>query len=204
MSGGESGQERGRKGGRSRKDRDVSAKRQKVKTDAKKDSLNIKEEPVEFTESKPPPAQPRPSSPVTRAQPPYQDRNRRPSHDEKASPSITQQAYSKPRKESSRSLSEEDGSDNNGTPGSIEPYCQEHHMPHPGIEELRDKQYLARLQTINMALMNPHTAVSLLNTVVELILETGNFSTEQENFQFDICNLDQGTVAKIEAVLELS
>jgi len=54
-----------------------------------------------------------------------------------------------------------------------------------------------------MALMNPHTAVSLLNTVVELILETGNFSTEQENFQFDICNLDQGTVAKIEAVLDL-
>ena len=54
-----------------------------------------------------------------------------------------------------------------------------------------------------MVMINPHTAVSLLNSVVDLILETGNFSTEQENFQFDICNLDQGTIAKIEAVLEL-
>jgi len=205
MSGGESGAERGRKECRSRKDK--SGKKQKVKPEVKKDNLNIKEEPVEFPDSKPTAAQVSPSSPPPRSQPAYQEETaRRQSYDEKASPSInTQQQYSKPRKESTRSLSEEEtgGSDGRGTPGSVEPYCQEHHMPHPGIEELRDKQYLARLQTINMALSNPHTAVSLLNSVVELILETGNFSTEQENFQFDICNLDQGTIGKIEAVLEL-
>lgn len=209
MSGGESGAERGRKTVRARKERDKSGKRQKVKADAKKDSLDIKEEPLEFPDSKPSSALPRPSSPHSRSG--YQDettsslRNRRPSYEEKGSPSINQQSYTKPRKESSMSVSEEEtgGSDNNATPGSVEPYCQEHHMPHPTIEELRDKLYLARLQAINLALASPHTPVSLLNSAVELILETGNFSTDQENFQFDICNLDQGTIGKIETVLEL-
>lgn len=54
-----------------------------------------------------------------------------------------------------------------------------------------------------MALSNPHLSVQLLNSVIDLILETGNFSVEQENFNFDICNLDQHTVGKIEMVLQL-
>ena len=54
-----------------------------------------------------------------------------------------------------------------------------------------------------MALSNPQLSVELLNSIVDLILETGNFSVEQENFNFDICNLDQKTVGKIETVLQL-
>jgi len=199
LSGGESGAERGRKGGRSRKERDASIKLQNAKTEVKKDSLDIKEEPVEFAETKSLASKLRPTPSPSRSQEATAaTRHRLPSYEDKASPSLTGQAYSKARKESSRSLSEEDD-----TPGSVEPYCQEYHMPHPSIEELTDPKYLSRLQAINMVMMNPHTAVSLLNSVVDLILETGNFSTEQENFQFDICNLDQGTIAKIEAVLEL-
>ena len=56
---------------------------------------------------------------------------------------------------------------------------------------------------ISKTLSNPRTAASLLNSVVDLILETGNFATDKENFNFDICNLDQGTIGKIEEVLEL-
>jgi len=210
MSGGESGAERGRKTSRARKERDKSSKKQKLKSEPKKDTLNIKEEPIEFPDSKTSSAVPRASPVQHRTN--YQDesstsvRTRRPSFEDKTSSPVVQQPYSssKPRKESSRSISEEDGgSDNNGTPGSIEPYCQDHHLPHPSIEELRDTQYLARLQAINMAINSPCTAVALLNSVVELILETGNFSTDQEHFQFDICNLDQGTISKIETILEL-
>lgn len=214
MSDGELGAERGRKPGKSRKDRDKSGKRQKVKTDPAKDNLEIKQEPQEFVDSKPAQVLLRSSSPAT--MPVYQDhadtaiRNRRQSYEEKTTSEVTsgnqvQHGFTKGRKESSRSVSEEEtgGSDNNGTPGSVEPYCQEHHMPHPTLEDLREKQYLDRLQAINTALASPHTDVHLLNSVVDLILETGNFSTDQENFQFDICNLDQGTIGKIETVLEL-
>ena len=59
------------------------------------------------------------------------------------------------------------------------------------------------IQAIQMALSNPQLSVELLNSIVDLILETGNFSVEQENFNFDICNLDQKTVGKIETVLQL-
>ena len=47
-------------------------------------------------------------------------------------------------------------------------------------------------------------SVSLLNAVVDVILETGNFSVEQDNFNFDICNLDKATVGRIETVLNIS
>ena len=60
------------------------------------------------------------------------------------------------------------------------------------------------LQSIQIAINNPQMSATVLNAVVELILETGNFSVEQNNFNFDICNLDQGTVAKIESVLKMS
>ena len=40
-----------------------------------------------------------------------------------------------------------------------------------------------------------------MDAVVDVILETGNFSLDKENFNFDICNLDPATVAKIESVL---
>ena len=48
------------------------------------------------------------------------------------------------------SLSEDDLSSDQGIPGSgaADPYCQLHHMPHPTLEELRDKKYLARLQVL--------------------------------------------------------
>ena len=157
MSDGELGAERGRKPGRSRKDRDKSGKRQKVKTDPAKDNLDIKQEPQEFVDSKPAQVLLRSSSPAT--MPVYQDhadtaiRNRRQSYEEKTTSEVTsgnQVQFTKGRKESSRSVSEEEtgGSDNNGTPGSVEPYCQEHHMPHPTLEDLREKQYLDRLQVL--------------------------------------------------------
>lgn len=50
---------------------------------------------------------------------------------------------------------------------------------------------------------NPQVSVSVLNAVVDVILETGNFSVDQSNFNFDICNLDHVTVSKIETVLSL-
>ena len=50
---------------------------------------------------------------------------------------------------------------------------------------------------------SPHLSVQILNSVVDVILETGNFSVEDEQFHFDVCNLDQITVAKIENVLKL-
>jgi len=77
-------------------------------------------------------------------------------------------------------------------------------MPHPTMEELRDKKYFARLQAIQIAISNPQVSVSLLNAVVDVILETGNFSVEQDNFNFDICNLDKATVGRIETVLNIS
>ncbi len=51
---------------------------------------------------------------------------------------------------------------------------------------------------------NPTTTSAVLNLVVDLILETGNFITTNECFTFDICNLDQRTVGKIETVLDLA
>ena len=40
-----------------------------------------------------------------------------------------------------------------------------------------------------------------MDAVVDVILETGNFSLDKENFNFDLSNLDPATVAKIESVL---
>merc|ERR1712029_77492 len=45
------------------------------------------------------------------------------------------------------SYSEDDLSSDQGM-SSTERFCQQHHMPHPTIEELRDKRYFARLQAI--------------------------------------------------------
>ena len=42
-----------------------------------------------------------------------------------------------------------------------------------------------------------------MDAMVEVVLETGNFSLDKENFNFDICNLDMATVAKIESVLSV-
>lgn len=45
------------------------------------------------------------------------------------------------------SLSEDDLSSDPGPgAGTTEPYCQQHHMPHPPIEEITDKKYFSRLQ----------------------------------------------------------
>ena len=35
--------------------------------------------------------------------------------------------------------------------------------------------------------------INILNAVVDIIIETGNFSLEQEQFHFDICNFDSVT-----------
>jgi len=181
--------------GKSKKERDKASKRQKLKPEiGSKGNHHVKEEPTELPENK------QDLGTLNQDDTNTLTRSGR-SYDHKPSPS-NMQDY-KTRKESSRSLSEEDNGGSDHTPGIIEPYCQENHMPHPSIEELRDKRYLARLKTISMVLSDPHTTVTMLNSVVDLILETGNFSADHENFQFDICNLDQGTIGKIEAVLEL-
>ena len=44
-----------------------------------------------------------------------------------------------------RTDSEEDVSSEQGVLG-VEPYCQPSHLPHPSLEELSDKKYIARLQ----------------------------------------------------------
>lgn len=79
-------------------------------------------------------------------------------------------------------------------------YCQALHLPHPPTSEL-SPLYVERLRLIQAAIHNPKTSVEVLNTVVDLILETGNFITENEQFVFDVCNLDVATVTKIETVM---
>lgn len=98
------------------------------------------------------------------------------------------------------SLSEDGASSD---PGLAEPNCQPEHMPHPSPAQLRDKKYFARLQALHIALNNPATSGMTMDAVVEVVLETGNFSLDKENFNFDICNLDMATVAKIESVLSV-
>ena len=61
--------------------------------------------------------------------------------------------------------------------GEVEPYCQPHHHPHPPIEQLTDRKYFAKLEAISSAIADPLTGQEQLNNIVELILDTGNFST---------------------------
>jgi len=56
----------------------------------------------------------------------------------------------------------------------VPPYCQPNHKPFPPIEELQDRRYWAKLQTINAAINDPNTGQDQLNQIVDLILETGN------------------------------
>ena len=42
-------------------------------------------------------------------------------------------------------------------------------------------------QVIQNKINSPNTAINILNAVVDIIIETGNFSLEQEQFNFDIC-----------------
>lgn len=85
-----------------------------------------------------------------------------------------------------------------------EPYCQAHHRPHPGLEELQDHKYIAKLEAISSAIADPHTGQEQLNSIVDIIMETGNFSTSSESFDFDICNLERSVVQQIESVLGLA
>ena len=148
VSGAESVLSRGRKGGRPSKDK--SSKTQKfISAEVTKNNLGTKVEPVEFTGSKPTSVQPRLAAPTHRPQPALQGEitNHRQACDDEAG------------KKSTRYLDEEeaDGSEVYGIPGSLDPHHQEHHTPLPGVEVPRDKQLLARLQTINMFLSNPYT-----------------------------------------------
>ena len=82
----------------------------------------------------------------------------------------------------------DNGSEVYGIPGSLDPHHQEHHTPLPGVEVPRDKQLLARLQTINMFLSNPYTASEIQNnfeptppidqTMTATTKTTGNNVTE--------------------------
>merc|ERR1712013_848000 len=83
----------------------------------------------------------------------------------------------------------------------VPPYCQPNHKPFPPIEELQDRRYWAKLQTINAAINDPNTGQDQLNQIVDLILETGNFSTSPDRFNFDICNLEKSVVHQIAEVL---
>jgi len=98
---------------------------------------------------------------------------------------------------------EEDGEVHEEEDGEevVEPYCQPRHRPFPPIEELQDRKYWAKLQTINAAINDPQTGQDQLNQIVDLILETGNFSTNTESFNFDICNLEKSVVQQIGEVL---
>merc|ERR1719320_767801 len=83
---------------------------------------------------------------------------------------------------------------------AVPPYCQPNHKPFPPIEELQDRRYWAKLQTINAAINDPNTGQDQLNQIVDLILETGNFSTSPDRFNFDICNLEKSVVHQIAEV----
>merc|ERR1712012_202198 len=83
----------------------------------------------------------------------------------------------------------------------VPPYCQPNHKPFPPIEELQDRRYWAKLQTINAAINDPNTGQDQLNQIVDLTLETGNFSTSPDRFNFDICNLEKSVVHQIAEVL---
>jgi len=98
---------------------------------------------------------------------------------------------------------EEDGEVHEEEEEVREPYCQPHHrpFPFPPIEQLQDRKYWAKLQKINAAINNPQTGQDQLNQIVDLILETGNFSTSAESFNFDICNLEKSVVQQIGEVL---
>ena len=60
------------------------------------------------------------------------------------------------------------------------------------------------LQVIHNKINSPNTAINILNAVVDIIIETGNFSLDQEQFNFDICNFDSVTVSRIEKILKQS
>ena len=59
-------------------------------------------------------------------------------------------------------------------------------------------------QVLHNKINSPHTAINVLNAVVDIIIETGNFSLEQEQINFDICNFDSVTVGRIEKILKQS
>ena len=83
----------------------------------------------------------------------------------------------------------------------VPPHCQPNHRSFPPIEELQDKKYWAKLQTINAAINDPHRDQDQLDQIVDLILDTGNFSTSSGSFNFDICNLEKSVVLQIAEVL---
>ena len=83
----------------------------------------------------------------------------------------------------------------------VPPYCQPNHRPFPPIEELQDKKYWAKLQTINAAINDPHTSQGQLDQIADLVLDTGNFSDSSGSFNFDICNLEKSVVLQIAEVL---
>jgi len=81
--------------------------------------------------------------------------------------------------------------------------CQPQHMPHLSIEEVSDPDYLAKLQAIAAAISSPHTEEEVLNSIVDVILDTGNFVTTDDSFDFDLCNLDKQSVNRISGFLKL-
>lgn len=80
---------------------------------------------------------------------------------------------------------------------------QPDHLPHPPLEEVKDTKYLSRLQAIAAAISDPRADPETLNTIVNIILETGNFGTSNDSFNFDLCNLDKQSIQKISISLKL-
>ena len=103
--------------GRSRKEKDTSSKKPKIK----EEKMEIKKEKT--------------VSPVPLSRHPDEVTPQR------SRPSL----YPDTVKVKERTDSEEDVSSEQGVLG-VEPYCQPSHLPHPSLEELSDKKYIARLQ----------------------------------------------------------
>jgi len=85
----------------------------------------------------------------------------------------------------------------------LDSLVQPQHMPHLPTEVVAEPQYLAKLQAISAAISSPLTDQVILNSIVDIILETGNFAVRGDSFDFDLCNLDKQSVNKISVFLKL-
>jgi len=94
---------------------------------------------------------------------------------------------------------EEEGEIESGT--SQDDYCQANHTPFPPLSEINDVKYIARIQEIHAAVMNPDLDEECLNHILGIIQQTGNYSIDQHNLTLDWFNLDTHTISKIASLL---
>lgn len=79
---------------------------------------------------------------------------------------------------------------------------QPQHVPHLSIEDLKDPKHLHRLQNIALFIKNSDD-VGILNTVCEIVIDSGNYGNTSDCFNFDLCNLDKQAIRKISISLKL-